>query len=263
MKYKHFLITRLNLIYEKTPEKPYAAHVVNESRRLALDPEWLERRLQLFKDWALPSVLGQSTQDFKWLLLMNAETPTKYRHAFYNLIKPYSHYNLVFTLRNDLVSARYALLTHVYRDEDWVIETNLDSDDAISKNFMAIIQREFRGEKEIIDTPRGFTVNKEGTLAFGRATKEVSAFRSLVEPTNERFDTLYATIHGGTRKIAPLRSLKDKMGAYGSARWLQILHDENLTNKLARKSSDKGFPPRRLLAWFDCPKLEEMAGDPT
>jgi hypothetical protein len=254
-KLNHFLITRINIPYESTPEKPYDLKVVEASKKLCLDPDWLDRRVKLFSDWAFPSVLGQSTLNFRWLLLMNAETPNKHRQIFYNMLLPYSHFHLVLTLKNDLASARYGMLIHRDDDVEFLMETNLDSDDAISRNFLELVQGEFRGQKEIIDVPRGYTINKEGTKAYGRATAEVSSFRTLVEPMSDRPITPYTTIHGDSKKVAPLRSIVDKEGDRCMARWLQILHDENLTNKLHLRSKDKGFPPKRLFEKFNCPAL--------
>jgi hypothetical protein len=234
--FKHFLTTRINLEYRATADKPYSPHVIEETKRLALDPEWLERRLFLLNTYCLPSVRGQDTDNFTWLLLMHEDTPEEYRDKFKSLEDKVGNITteVVFGRGTDLDVVPAALLSRLDGTEKFTINTSLDSDDCISNNFISTIQKNFRNKEEFIDVPRGYVVKEE--MAYTRRTSSVSPFRSFVEPVSN-IKSVYCTIHGASSEVAPVIFLEPC-----EASWLQVLHEENLTNRLKRKSQDKGMP---------------------
>ena len=69
MSFHHFILTRFNL-----PLWQYDKH----NRRIE-GTKWLEKRLVLFESYCLPSVVGQSFQNFIWILLCDENTPLEYR----------------------------------------------------------------------------------------------------------------------------------------------------------------------------------------
>jgi hypothetical protein len=233
MTFTHYLFTRINLPYKSTTEKPYSNSVVENSEKLCHDPAWLQRRYKYFKEICQPSVLGQSNRNFKWFLLLSYKTPSAQEWDSLEGCQT------VYTDWSDRGIARDLILKEC--KTPFVIGTSLDSDDAISKDFIETVQKNFREMVEIIDVPRGFVV-KEGR-AYGRRTASVSAFRSLVEKL-PNVKTVYDKIHGASHLIAPVNSLDC------DARWLQFLHGENLTNKVAIKSQDKGKPFEEIKGQF-------------
>ena len=67
MDYNHIIITRFNLDFEDDPQAR------------CLQPEWLEKRFDLFETYCLPSVLQQTCQNFTWVILSSDATPAQYK----------------------------------------------------------------------------------------------------------------------------------------------------------------------------------------
>lgn len=66
---QHFILTRFNLnLWHKDKND-------NEINR----NEWLAYRLNLFETYCLPSVVAQTEQNFKWIILVDKETPKEFQ----------------------------------------------------------------------------------------------------------------------------------------------------------------------------------------
>ncbi len=252
MRFKHLLFSRFNLTYKSTKIKPYSERVVEMSKKFAQDPRWLSDRLDFFETYCLPSVRGQTTQNFKWYLLFSDMTSDKFDYRLGKYVNENTEVSYNYLGDHDIVYDEIAYQIKKAQEEggelDYIITTNLDCDDAISKNFMKEVQKNFKGRKEFLNIPSGFIYDVRIEKAFTRSS-EHSPFRSFVQPVSDidedlpiedlyKHDkhTIYARIHGDSKSMAPIRQVET------SARWLQLIHTENLTNKIARRSQDKGFP---------------------
>src|SRR5579862_8573015 len=63
--FDHVLLTRFNVRYVEDPNAP----------SIGVDPGWLADRFALFEQHCLPSVLGQTEQNFAWILFFDKATP--------------------------------------------------------------------------------------------------------------------------------------------------------------------------------------------
>jgi hypothetical protein len=100
-----------------------------------LDPERLEHRFT-----CLPSVLGQTEQNFRWIILIDGELPARYRERLAALILPKRQAHIqVFDPRENLAELGW-LKTYLPQDGH-VITTNLDDDDCIPIGFVEALQR--------------------------------------------------------------------------------------------------------------------------
>src|SRR5579871_5907063 len=77
-KLKHFLLTRFNVA---APGREQA---------IRLRPGWLAGRFDLFRKYCLPSVAGQTRQDFEWLVFFDDQTPEEYRCVISELQTAYA-----------------------------------------------------------------------------------------------------------------------------------------------------------------------------
>ena len=72
---KHFVITRLGLcVYSE---------------------QWFARMIDLFEAVTLPSLVRQTSTEFIWLIVIDADMPSKARHSIESLLSPYPNYHLV------------------------------------------------------------------------------------------------------------------------------------------------------------------------
>ena len=127
MKVEHFIITRFNI---RTSDEHWKS---DKNNAPCLTGAWLAHRFELFKRYCLPSILNQTSQDFKWLVYLDKETPESYKLKFVDwkrLVPQISpiyigpKVNLVEQINKDIASAIFPNCTDI-------ITSRLDDDDAL------------------------------------------------------------------------------------------------------------------------------------
>ena len=105
-----------------------------------LDPQRLEHRFKLFEFTCLPSVLGQTEQNFSWIILIDGLLPGQYKERLAALIAPKARaYIHVFDPRLSL--AELGWLGRHRPANGYVITTNFDDDDCLPKNYVAALHQ--------------------------------------------------------------------------------------------------------------------------
>ena len=88
MTFKHFIVTRFNLpIFQPK----FGGEAVSR-----LDEGYLSYRFGLFERFCLPSIKGQTCQDFHWLVLFDSQTPDSFKERAMELGREYSRFVPVF-----------------------------------------------------------------------------------------------------------------------------------------------------------------------
>ena len=157
MTFCHYIITRFNL--------PLSSR--KDGDKDVCGKEYLSYRSDLFERFCMPSVVNQSCQDFRWLILFDINTPEEFKqraegwHNIYpNLIPCYldtskygdlkDHGDPVFDVENDgpMLRITERFVTEIIRSmeetmPEWVLTTRLDNDDALHREFVSFIQTRF------------------------------------------------------------------------------------------------------------------------
>ncbi len=115
--YKHILLTRYN------GGKP--------------DKEWNEHRIKIFKEMCLPSVVRQSNQNFDWRLFVDERTQEDIKVELRKILPANGRILWVSDEKRWFSEYQLALNSHWYES---VLTTQLDNDDAISPNYIELIQ---------------------------------------------------------------------------------------------------------------------------
>ena len=167
MVFEHFLLTAFNLDFNLKP------------RDLILGEKYLEKRFDLFENICLPSVASQSCKNFKWLVFFDSETPTKFKERIKKLQQ---QQNFIAVYAQSPVSEaiwQNTIQEHLAQDTQFVITSNLDNDDAVSKNFIALVQNSFSSQDfEFINFPFGYLLREDGLFLREYLS---SPFLSLIE----------------------------------------------------------------------------------
>jgi len=137
--FHHFILTRFNLPLWKENKHGDA---INRD-------VWLEERLNLFENYCLPSVMGQTSSDYTWVLLCDENTPAKYRERIKNykeqcpqieLIQVEEGYAWDFPrIFSDVVTS--ILEERGASEGDICLSTQLDNDDALHNDYVSTVQR--------------------------------------------------------------------------------------------------------------------------
>jgi Putative rhamnosyl transferase len=103
---KHFVVTRLGL-------------GVYSERRIA-------DVVSLFEAVTLPSLAGQTSQDFLWLVVVDADMPAAASRQVERMLQPYSNFHLVTLDVTELTHVRHGCFDWVWdRCQDYILETSL------------------------------------------------------------------------------------------------------------------------------------------
>ena len=216
-KFKHYILTRFNLLDAKTDIYNYG--VKNPQK-------WMWQRIVIFEKYCLPSVMKQTCQDFVWLLAFSKKTDPLILKRYRNLknIQIISEYPADWA-RNNFKGG-------------WLITSRLDKDDILEPNYIEEVQKRFRNKTELIDVDGvqwDMRVNK--WYDSGRITNN-SPFISLIENTKEQYLSTqpgFGEIKG--IKTAMYCSHTKMISHFPSDKilkplFVQCIHNDNISNKI-------------------------------
>ena len=83
MTFEHYIITRFNL--------PIFQPKVNGIEYSSCSEEYLQYRFDLFEKYCMPSIINQTCQNFKWLVLFDAHTPESFKRRISSWHKRYNN----------------------------------------------------------------------------------------------------------------------------------------------------------------------------
>lgn len=195
---RHILITRFNV---RVPEW----RRVDKNKIPTLNNAWMKHRFKLFEKHTIPSVEAQTCQDFKWLLLCDANT------SDYWMAKLFGHtaYGVIY-VRDWLKDLQEHL-----KDKGWLATTRLDNDDAIEPEFIETIQKHLTHKKQFLNITNGWKLNGS---RLRRVQHPANPFATYVEKGNK---TVYHVPHG--RAMRPIKQLPGRL-------WTQVIHERNYIN---------------------------------
>lgn len=214
--FNHFILTRFNV------------KVAYSKSGIGLDPEWLNHRFKLFEKFCYPSVRAQLNQDFKWIVYFDGQTP----QVFKDKIKQYSKWQnfIPVYVDNEFTNQvnKSILLNNLPAGVEYLITTRLDNDDAISKDFIQIIQNNFHEQNsEFINLAYGYVWKDSKLYSFKYPN---NPFISLIERINkftvDEFKTVLCKEHTQLSSIGQIKQIKTQPA------WLQVVHERNVSNRI-------------------------------
>jgi hypothetical protein len=217
-KFRHYITTRFNAgLY--SPE----ANI-----RISAD-EWMQHRIGLFTTFTLPSIMGQSCQNFTWLVLIDRQTPAAYRQMLSDI--PYRNMRLIYT------GSKNSWLDAIEPGDYDLITTRIDNDDAFHKDVVETIQQSWA--KQDPKRPRPWVIVFPFGFILDSAVKEIFVMEywfnncpTLVERA-ENPQTIWQWDHSNIPPEVPKHHITDK------PYWLQVIHSENLKNRMPANDSVK------------------------
>lgn len=204
--------------------------------------DWLEERLELFDAYCLPSVAGQTCSDFVWHVYCDRDTVPAILDELAKRAATVPQMRVVLTgpgcdnpLRHVLRAAR--------PDDEAVVTTRLDSDDAITRHYVEAIQAHadafVKSDREtlLLNFPRGFQLDvASGRLLFDWMPR--SSFHTLFERLDSELTTVLAGNHSKFHELHPTEH-DDSIVA-----WLMVIHEGNVVNTLREYYTGEADPAR-------------------
>jgi hypothetical protein len=214
--FQHVIVTAFNTARSTNPNE---VHLAFRSR-----PGWLDERFDLFERYCLPSMLGQTNQNFRWMIYFHPGTSEAHleraRRGFQGRANICIKLRELFgmeVLQADLQQE------DLDRSKGWLVTTRLDNDDGLHRDFVEMLQAKVRvGHEEALEFPRG-VVYVSGTPYLSRQPH--NAFISLSE-SMDRLQTVLAVRHKEVARRFPVTNVTSKPA------WLQSIHGANVGNKI-------------------------------
>lgn len=203
--------------------------------------QWLEERCRLFEQWCLPSVIAQKGPEFRWLVMFDADTPADVRQRirqwqhlcpalephFFTAAEVDGFAGTSTGRRVDFINR--AIRSCLDGDEEWLLTTNLDNDDALASDAMLRIREAFLSNpsQRIISLVDGLQMFPRFGAAMGMIYPH-NHFLTLCEPLRARCDamTIESLSHREARRRFDVTDLRGRVG------WIEVVHDNNISNDL-------------------------------
>lgn len=210
--FNHVLMTRFNLA---TPGRELS---------IRTQPGWLESRFDLFERYCLPSVAAQTEHNFCWIIYFDKDTPPAFRERIESL-RSVTNFHPYFTGLFPASGWAQSIAEVVAPQAPLLLTTRLDSDDALSKDFIERLH-----ENVVAQTYALGAYNFTNGL-----TRRGDRIYSLCHTSNAFFSWLESSRNYQTACTIPHMEVAEQGHVYqlgGDPAWMQIIHDRNVSNRI-------------------------------
>ena len=228
---QHFILTRFNLLLwnkDKEGKKVRSA-------------SWLTHRFELFERYCLPSIIGQTCQEFKWIVLFDSTKPDRYNEKIAEYqkecpqlepvyVRPDSGRFFAQIFRDEVVKRGLSRISELENCDNYnrVITTYMDNDDAMNMRFVEDIQKRAAevSDGTFITYDDGYQYFTNNNYVM-RIRYPRNHFMSVVERADIELKTIYGYgSHYYIDKIDGARIEHVK----NLPMWCEVIHEKNMGN---------------------------------
>ena len=189
---------------------------------LYLDPEWLAVRLGLLEHYTAPALAAQTDGDFVWLMLVSPDTPEAVLARIAKLAAAVPQLRVAPVKRN---LSQKKLITSLFPDAGFIISARLDTDDAVSPDYIAAIRRHLTGDRfAFVNFDNGLMLDREFGCVYRRRYYS-NPFIAVCEPVKKMIG-IYGYSHCFIHFCGPVVHVS------GGPYWLQVVHGGNWMNRV-------------------------------
>lgn len=210
--FQQFLMTRMNVDWD-------ISKLRSPQERNSF--EFLNHRFTIFEKTCYPAVQAQTNPNFIWLILLDGGLPEEFRER---LEKYTSSLKVIPVYINSketfLTTLKETISEHLLPSTTHLMTTNIDSDDVLSRNFVATTQQQFKGQDfEFINFPFGYLYRFQEQKLYLREWL-TSSCHTLIEQ-RQNFQTALTYPH---HKIISSKTRQ----VITQPVWLMTVHGENV-----------------------------------
>ena len=240
--FEHFLITRFNLLQMTSYSAP------DREAWIA----WTKTRFAIFHDFCLPSVIHQTSKNFKWLIYFDEATPSEFDEPI-NQLKQHDFIDICYANGYDDFQLKHIrdIQQNILPNTEWIITSRLDNDDCLHGSAIERIQKEFIPKDQfMISLALGYIYDTE-SRKLSHYYYPMSPFISLIEKSDS-IRGIYQKSHTKW-DVLQLHIFKELYNRYCKEKeerkvtfvldetlWMQLYHGGNVSN-----SFYKGLPALR------------------
>lgn len=224
---QHFILTRFNLLLWNRDKEGAKVRTT----------KWLEHRFSLYEQYCLPSIIGQTCQDFEWIVLFDIMTPERFKVKIETYQKECPQLIPIFVepengccfagIFKDQVVKR--LNKNHNENEKRVLTTYLDNDDALNVRFVEDLQSRVRtlSNETFIYYDEGYQFYTDHKYMM-QINYPRNHFVSYVEKSNP--DTVKSVFgFGGHYYVYTIKGAKIEH-VKNLPMWCEVVHEKNILN---------------------------------
>lgn len=216
--FQHYILTRFNL--------RATDWTITKNKEKVLTDEWLKERFDLFENYCFSSVKNQSSQNFKWLVFFDVNTPEAYKIKVEEYSKSYENFYPFFIDGMPNFLPEIVKNIKLLDTEKYIITSRLDNDDSIHEDYVKVIQSYFDKQNHLaIDLIDGYTLQIGEKIRLGFQKHLYNPFISLIEKKDDFKTVWFRSRHGSWKYEKNIIRVKDKR------LWLGIIHSKNKVNQ--------------------------------
>lgn len=220
----HFVLTRFNLRLWWNEDK---------NHQPIQTEEWLKERFRLFQTYTWPSLKAQTNQDFKWICLFDKDTPNQYKEQIHRLQRQWDSFLPFFCGEKETKQFqryfKYLVYTNSDKEQEHLLTTYLDNDDALHKDFIKDVQE--RAKKlqynTIISYQYGIQYYEEMNIAI-RIPYKNNHFLTYYERLSEHLRTVWDFWHFSIFKYPHI--IIELIDNKKMPLWIESIHEGNIDN---------------------------------
>jgi hypothetical protein len=221
MTLNNYLITRFNVPYKKLYRN-------NDDKK-----EWMKERKKLFEKYCLPSVLNQSSNNFKWIICISPNTRKKNLAYFDDLKQKVD--GVKYLKVGSMYEVKKVVGKLILKNTEkgtYVSTTRLDTDDVICRDIISTIETVFNFQnRQPISWAKGYQLLiKKNILRVVDYPR--GPFKSLIEKNDGSIETVHGKEH---------MRWDEQKELYGKPYWCQVIHESNVSGHTVN-----GLPVRKF-----------------
>lgn len=218
-----------NYIFIVEFNMPYGKKSIYEG-----SPSWMEQRMKLFTTYTLPSLNSQIDKEFFAFLLCDPDTPSPYKEQLLEIENKFSFVKIFWT-KTQLSPEQYKDFLDLYKqyrknNSNIIYASVCDNDDLIHKYYVKIAKEFYNQIKEDCNVAcyaKGiyWDIDSNQFLDSYFPTNSFFTCKSTLDNfLNPRYTNHHDVVVNNNSIIIPTET----------PMWIQIVHGENLWNRLDR-----------------------------
>lgn len=223
--YRFFILTRFNIrLWNK-----------DKKGQPTLTDKWLAQRFELFEQFCLPSIKKQSLQNFKWIVLFDADTPSFYKEKIERYKSECTSFFPCFVPEKEgrsFVRIFKKCILQEIEKGDVIITTYLDNDDALRYDYVETIRKMAPNvsDKTFISFRYGLQSYTELNIAT-RVSYRKNHFICLVEKYENPHDIRTVFGYGSHINVGKYKGTNVLLiETPEKEEWLELVHSSNMDN---------------------------------
>lgn len=184
---------------------------------------WVRQRLELFRNYAVRSMLSQTASYDRWLIFCDEGSRSWFEELLGDALRDVPGAEPVWTSRPFWDCAREEIAARV-RPGGKLVTTRVDTDDAVSRRFLAEVQAAARGmDFGALNFLHGAQL--VGARVYRRSDPS-NMFISFVEEATDRPLTVFVDEHHVLERHGPVVQVRT------SPVWLQVINQTNIISSV-------------------------------